>query len=319
MKGKITVYVKSLTGKTITVEVDKSDKVEVLYSKLYRVPEEKSKFDDYKGCSIGLSRHFLLFGSRTLDTSKTFESNNVGDDYTIHVSLRYSTKCFLRIICKISDGTKLNLKINGRYSQVKDLKQIVKEATGVECASVSIKKKKELRTGEDTFRKLDDEDEIPPTTIYITLNGKISSDKLRLEFKNPVNNHYCDRENYWTKLTATNVRRSKKSFGEGEFNPLDCVEKPVIIEKIVYQDRIVEKRIYPSLMDMIHYATFYGAVGAASSKIIWAFITKTTRITPLSEVAKFVLIGALSGAIISYGIACVKPRHSQEHSQSRSQ
>ena len=77
LRGGMHVFIKSLTGRTITIEVDPNDTIEAL----------KSKIDDKLNIPVDNQR--LIYGTLQLeDNRKTIEDYGIERDATIHLVVR---------------------------------------------------------------------------------------------------------------------------------------------------------------------------------------------------------------------------------------
>mmetsp|Transcript_37693 Transcript_37693/g.56077 ORF Transcript_37693/g.56077 Transcript_37693/m.56077 type:complete len:267 (-) Transcript_37693:612-1412(-) len=76
IRGGMQLFVKTLTGKTVSVEVEEGEAIE----------DVKAKIAEKEG--IPPEQQRLIFGGQQLQDGKTIDDYNVGDDATLHLVLR---------------------------------------------------------------------------------------------------------------------------------------------------------------------------------------------------------------------------------------
>jgi ubiquitin C len=76
LRGGMQLFVKTLTGKTVSIEVEEGESIE----------DVKAKIAEKEG--IPAEQQRLIFGGQQLQDQKTLQDYDVGDDSTLHLVLR---------------------------------------------------------------------------------------------------------------------------------------------------------------------------------------------------------------------------------------
>lgn len=85
-RGGMQLFVKTLTGKTVSIEVEEGESIE----------DVKAKIAEKEG--IPAEQQRLIFGGQQLQDQKTLQDYDVGDDATLHLVLRLVRSFILKFI-----------------------------------------------------------------------------------------------------------------------------------------------------------------------------------------------------------------------------
>ncbi|XP_062516052.1 uncharacterized protein LOC134191452 [Corticium candelabrum] len=118
LKDGIPIVIKTLTGKTIALEVEKNDTIECLKSEVQEkegIPRDQQKF---------------MYAGRELEDGQTFRDCNIRNESTLHLMVRLSDD--IDIFIKTLTGKTITLRVS-MSDTIENVKEKIQDKEGIPC------------------------------------------------------------------------------------------------------------------------------------------------------------------------------------------
>lgn len=162
-RGGMQLFVKTLTGKTVSIEVEEGESIE----------DVKAKISEKEG--IPPEQQRLIFGGQQLQDAKTLDDYDVGDDSTLHLVLRL--RGGMQLFVKTLTGKTVSIEVEEGES-IEDVKAKISEKEGIPPEQQRL-----IFGGQQLqdAKTLDDYDVGDDSTLHLVLRlrgGKFVTEKL---------------------------------------------------------------------------------------------------------------------------------------------